>query len=101
MTPTLMAESRLPDLPMVWPSERLPAPSAAIPGGYLGRACLEAGLGPVRTLVVREWPHRDRHWGLFVDHVVPGGAFLMVHADTGQAVAAGLALDCYDSEYDG
>jgi mycothiol synthase len=94
MTADLIDERDLPAMLMVWPIERLPsATKVAIPGGYIARTCLEPDFSAARTLAASEWPGLEEEWGsFFVDTVVPGGAILVVHAQTGQSVATAIAV---------
>jgi mycothiol synthase len=92
MTADLSDERDLPELLMVWPVEQLPsAPKVTIPQGYLGCTCLEPGFGPARTLAATVWPSLKERGEAFLDDVLPGGAFLMVHAETNLPVAAAIA----------
>jgi mycothiol synthase len=101
MTPILFDERQLPALLMAWPSERLPsAPKVAIPAGYVGRICREPTFSAVRTLVAGEWPGRGKGWEHIFDNVLPGGVFLMVHADTGEPAATAIAVDVREGRYD-
>jgi mycothiol synthase len=88
---TLIDERQLPAMLMVWPIERLPpVPQAALPGGYIGQACLESDRQAIRTLIASEWPEEEERQHVF-DDVLPGGAFLMIHAETGAPVATAIA----------
>jgi mycothiol synthase len=90
MMASLIDERQLPAIPMVWPIERLPAvPQATLPGGYIGQACLESDRQAVLTLIAGEWPGKEEQ-DVF-DDVLPGRAFLMIHAETGEPVATGIA----------
>jgi mycothiol synthase len=91
MMANLIDERQLPAMLMVWPIERLPSvPQAAVPGGYIGRTCLEPDRGVALTLIAGEWPEEEERQHAF-DDVLPGGAFLMVHAETGEPVATAIA----------
>jgi mycothiol synthase len=86
-------ERQLPAMYMVWPIGRLPSPpTAAAPAGYVARPCLAPDLGAVRALIDADGPVPDRAWESFLDRVVPGGAFLIAHAGTGEPVATASAL---------
>jgi mycothiol synthase len=86
-------ERLLPAMYMVWPIDRLPAaPAAVIPNGYVVRSCRESDLPAVRTLIDADGPIGDRAWEWFVDRIVPGGAFLIVHAESGRPVATASAV---------
>jgi mycothiol synthase len=86
-------EHLLPAMYMVWPIDRLPAaPEKAIPSGYAVQRCSESNLSAVRTLIDADGPISDRAWESFRDRIVPGGAFLLVHTDSGRPVATASAL---------
>jgi len=86
-------ERQLPAMYMVWPINRLPSPpSLAVPSGYVAQRCLESDLGPVRTLIDSDGPISERAWESFLDRIVPEGAFLATHAQSGQPVATASAV---------
>jgi mycothiol synthase len=90
---TATDERQLPAMYMVWPISRLPSPpTAAVPGGYVARPCLAPDLAAVRALIDADGPIPDRAWESFVDRIVPGGAFLITHAGSGQPVATASAV---------
>jgi mycothiol synthase len=92
MAATTIDERQSPALYMVWPLERLPAaPVAAVPDGYAVRRCHEHDLSAVRGVIDSDEPIGDKAWDLFRDRIVPGGAFLLVHADSGKPVATASA----------
>ena len=93
MMATAVDEHQLPAMYMVWPINRLPSPPPpAIPEGYILRRRLESDLGPVRTLIDSDGPISDRAWEDFLDRIVPEGAFLAAHAESGQPVATASAI---------
>jgi mycothiol synthase len=86
-------ERQLPAMYMVWPINRLPSPpSPAVPSGYVARRRLGSDLGPVRALIDSDGPIGDRAWESFLDRIVPEGAFLATHAQSGQPVATASAV---------
>src|SRR5262245_39856464 len=86
-------DRQLPAMYMVWPINRLPTPpSPAVPSGYAAQRCLESDLGPIRTLIDSDGPISDREWESFLDRIVPEGAFLATHAQSGQPVATASAI---------
>jgi mycothiol synthase len=92
MKATAVDERQLPAMYMVWPINRLPSPPPpVVPDGYVVRR-LGSDLGPVRTLIDSDGPISDRAWDWFLDRVVPEGAFLAAHAESGQAVATASAI---------
>jgi mycothiol synthase len=93
MTTPIMDERLLPAMYMVWPLNRLPAaPERALPEGYSVRACLESDLRALRTLIDADGPIQDREWESLLDRIVPGGAFLVVHGESGRPVATASAV---------
>jgi mycothiol synthase len=92
MTIAMIDERQLPAMYMVWPLNRLPAPMVAVPAGYVVRRCLESDMTTVRTLIDAEGPINDKAWDFLVDRIVPGGAFLISHAETGKPVATACAV---------
>ena len=92
MMTTAVDEHQLPAMYMVWPINRLPSPRPpAVPDGYVVRR-LGLDLGSVRTLIDSEGPISDRAWEDFLDRIVPEGAFLAAHGESGQAVATASAI---------
>jgi mycothiol synthase len=92
MTATTIDERRLPAMYMVWPIDRLPtAPAVILPDGYVVRQCVEPDLSAVRAVIDSDEPVHDQAWESFRDSILPGGAFLIVEADTGKAVATASA----------
>jgi mycothiol synthase len=93
MAATATDERLLPAMYMVWPIDRMPTASeAAIPSGYVARTGLEPDLGAVRTLIDADGPISDKAWEHFLDRIVPDGAFLILHAESGQPVATASAI---------
>jgi mycothiol synthase len=93
MTAAEVDERQLPAMYMVWPINRRPSPpSPAVPSGYVVERCLESDLGLVRTLIDSDGPISDRAWECFLDRIVPEGAFLAAHAESGQPVATASAI---------
>jgi mycothiol synthase len=93
VTATASDERNLPAMCMVWPVNRLPFPPAAgVPIGYEARRCAAQDLSAVRNLIVSDLPLTDLAWESFLDRVVPGGAFLITHAESGEAVATASAV---------
>jgi mycothiol synthase len=93
MSASAVDEHQLPAMYMVWPINRLPSPLPPdIPDGYVVRRGLESDLGPVRTLIDSDGPISDRAWEDFLDRIVPEGAFLAVHAESGLPVATASAI---------
>jgi mycothiol synthase len=93
MAATATDEHQLPAMYMVWPIDRRPAaPEILIPSGYVVRKCLRPDLGSVRTLIDSDGPISDKAWESFLDRIVPGGAFLIVHAESGKAVATASSI---------
>jgi mycothiol synthase len=92
MTTTGIDERSLPAMYMVWPVNRPPAAlDRPAPDGYVVRACQEADLSAVRPLIEADGPISDRAWEHFQDRIIPGGAFLAVHADSGRPVGTASA----------
>jgi mycothiol synthase len=92
VTATRIDERQLPAMYMVWPINRRPAAGVAtVPSGYVARPCHEPDLSAVRAVVDSDEPVNDRAWESFLDRIVPGGAFLIVHADSGRSVATASA----------
>jgi mycothiol synthase len=92
MTATAIDERQLPALYMVWPVNRLrAAPAAAVPSGYVVRQCLECDLSAARAVIDADEPICDQAWESFRDRVIPGGAFLVIEAASGRAVATASA----------
>jgi mycothiol synthase len=78
---------------MVWPVNRLPSPPAAVvPSGYAVRRCGAQDLSTVRTFIDADLPLTDAAWESFLDRVVPGGAFLIAHAESGEPAATASAV---------
>jgi mycothiol synthase len=78
---------------MVWPVHRLPSPPAAVvPSGYTVRRCAATDLPTVRTLIDSDLPLTDGAWESFRDRVVPGGAFLIHHTESGEPAATASAV---------
>jgi mycothiol synthase len=93
MTSTEMDERQLPAMYMVWPIDRLPmAPDQAIPNGYVVRKAVDADLQSVRCLIDSDGPITDNAWESFLDHIVPGGAFLIIRSESGKTVATASAV---------
>jgi mycothiol synthase len=93
MSETVIDERQLPAMYLVWPINRLPAaPMAVVPAGYVARRCLEPDLSSVRTLIESDGPINDKAWEFFVDRIVPGGAFLIAHVESGKPVATASAV---------
>jgi mycothiol synthase len=93
MAATATDERLLPAMYMVWPIDRLPrAPEAIIPSGYIARTCLGPDLGAVRTLIDADGPIGEKAWEHFLDRIVPDGAFLILHVESGQPVATASAI---------
>jgi mycothiol synthase len=93
MTAAMTDERLLPAMYMVWPLHRLPAaPEPAPPDGYCVRACLVSDWSALRALIDAEGPIQDSAWESLLDRVVPGGAFLGVHAESGRPVATASAV---------
>jgi len=93
MPATVIDERQLPAMYMVWPLSRLPAaPAVAAPAGYITRSCLESELSALRTLLESDGPIADKAWEFFVDRIVPGGAYLVAHAESGKPVATASAV---------
>jgi mycothiol synthase len=85
-------ERLLPAMYMVWPIDRLPSvPRAVIPEEYALHPCLESDLKAVRTLINADGVLPDAAWEAFRDRIVPGGAFLVTHQESGQPVATASA----------
>jgi mycothiol synthase len=92
MTATAIDERQLPAMYMVWPVNRLPAvPVQAVPSGYVVRHGPEVDLKAVRAVIDSDEPISDQAWESFRDCIVPGGAFLIVEADSGKPVATASA----------
>jgi mycothiol synthase len=90
---TATDERQLPALYMVWPIHRLPSPPVALlPSGYVVRSCLDQDLSAVRTLIDADGPINDKAWECFRDRIVPGGAFLITHTESGKPVATASAV---------
>jgi mycothiol synthase len=86
-------ERQLPAMYMVWPIGRRPSPpSPTVPSGYVAQRCLESDLGTVRTLIDSDGPISDRAWESFLDRIVPEGAFLATHTQSGQPIATASAV---------
>jgi mycothiol synthase len=86
-------ERLLPAMYLVWPIDRLPtAPPAVLPDGYVVQQCREDDLSGVRAVIDSDEPITEAVWQSFWDRIVPGGAFLIVEAASGQAVATASAL---------
>jgi mycothiol synthase len=78
---------------MVWPVNWLPSsPAAVVPSGYAVRRCAEQDLSAVRTLIDSDLPITDKAWEYFLDRVLPGGAFLIAHAESGEPAATASAV---------
>jgi mycothiol synthase len=93
MTATATDERSLPAMYMVWPTNRPPAAlDRPVPDGYVVRACHEADLSAVRALIDTDGPISDKAWENFLDRIVPEGAFLAAHADTGRPVGTASAV---------
>jgi mycothiol synthase len=92
MMPTPIDERQLPAMYLVWPIHQLPvAPPAVLPGGYVVRQCLEHDLSALRAVIDSDEPVNDAAWESFRDRILPGGAFLIVEAGSGQPVATASA----------
>jgi mycothiol synthase len=88
-----MDERQLPAMYMVWPIDRLPTvPTCAIPAGYVGRTRDDLEMPAVRALIDADEPISDRAWDDFRDHILPGGAFVIAHSETGRPVATASAV---------
>jgi len=86
-------ERHLPAMYMVWPVIRLPeAPEVRLPAGYLVQCCVESDLSSVRALIDGDERIGDKAWECFVDRIVPSGAFLISHIESGNPVATASAL---------
>ena len=86
-------EHQLPAMYMVWPINQLPSPQPpTIPDGYVVQRSLETDLGSVRALIDSDGPISDRAWEDFLDRIVPEGAFLAAHAESGHPVATASAI---------
>jgi mycothiol synthase len=93
MTAHVLDERLLPAMYLVWPIHQRPAaPEVVIPPGYAVRSCHEPDLPALRMLIDSDEPIHDRAWEEFRDRILPGGAFLIVQAESGQAVATASAL---------
>jgi len=93
MPATVIDERQLPAMYMVWPLSRLPAaPAVAAPAGYITRSCLESELSALRTLLESDGPIADKAWEFFVDRIVPGGAYLVAHAESSKLVGTASAV---------
>jgi mycothiol synthase len=87
-------EHKLPCLYLLWPRHlSLGPPRAEIPGGYVSRPYVEGDDVALRQLLGREgWGMADDEWQGYKDKILPGGLFLLLHADTRILVAtAGAA----------
>jgi mycothiol synthase len=92
MEPASIDERQLPAMYMVWPILRLPvAPAPAIPDGYAVDRCFDRDLSAVRAVIDSDEPVSDQAWDSFRDHILPGGAFLIVEASGGRPVATASA----------
>jgi hypothetical protein len=92
MTVTAIDERQLPAMYMVWPLNRLPAASVpALPGDYAVRRCLDPDLSAVRAVIDSDEPISDQAWASFRDHILPGGAFVIVEIARGLPVATASA----------
>jgi mycothiol synthase len=88
----LIDERQLPAMYLVWPIHRLPVvPAAVLPDGYVLRPCLEHDLSALRAVIDSDEPINDAAWESFRDHIIPGGAFLIVEAESGRPVATASA----------
>jgi mycothiol synthase len=93
VTATETDEQLLPAMYMVWPVNWLPSsPAAVVPSGYAVRRCAEQDLSAVRTLIDSDLPITDKAWEYFLDRVLPGGAFLIAHAESGEPAATASAV---------
>jgi mycothiol synthase len=93
MTEGVIEERQLPAMYMVWPIDRFPAaPELALPEGYVLRACREADLDAIRTLLNADEPVPEAAWEDFRDRIIPGGAFLITQGGSGQPVATASAV---------
>jgi mycothiol synthase len=92
MAAPVIDERSLPAMYMVWPISRPPAAlEIAAPDGYVVQTCQEANLSAVRALIDTDGPISDKVWENFLDRIIPGGAFLAVHADSGRSVGTASA----------
>jgi mycothiol synthase len=92
MTAETIDERQLPAMYMVWPIVRLPvAPAVVVAAGYVVRQCHEYDLRTVRAVIDADEPVSDRAWDDFRDRILPGGAYLIVEAGSGKAVATASA----------
>jgi mycothiol synthase len=87
-------ELNLPCLYLLWPAGHLRVPPLPeMPHGYASRSYAEDDDVALRRLFEAEgWRLDEKEWQAYRDTILPGGMFLIFHAETGTAAATAGAV---------